>query len=169
MGIKEIDVKERILTPQYFYGFKYTGPNTDKALKVVPGLIKTTFGIPSKDFAVPDFRFDISDDSSRGFYAKYEGNFKFFGGDAWTKGRIEITMQGSYATKTGEGWFKLVIIPMLTTKFVYANSLQRLFYHGWHLMFYNKQKRKYAQRVIEVTQKYISELRKVYKLVEVNK
>lgn len=167
MGIKEIDVKERILTPQYFYGFKYTGPNTDKALKVVPGLIKTTFGIPSKDFAVPDFRFDISDDSSRGFYAKYEGNFKFFGGDAWTKGRIEITMQGSYATKTGEGKFKLVIIPMLTTSFTYENAFQKMLYHGWHLMVYNRQKRKYADIVKRTTQKFIDELKSVYKIKQV--
>ena len=164
MAIDKIVAKEKILTPQYNFGFKYSGPGANRAMKVVSGIIKKTFGIASKDWAVPVFKADVDDDSKRTFFVKYEGEFKILGGDSFSRGKLDITMQGEYSTANGEGNFRMIMIPYLTYKFPYGNFFQKFLYHTWHLMFYNRQKRKYVEFILSKFNEAIEQIKRVYRL-----
>ncbi len=164
VGLKTLKVTDRFLTPQYYIKLGFSGKGVNKSYSIVPKLMKKVFGIASKDWAEPSFKWDITDKVMRSFYVEWKADFKpaLKTKDRWTKGQLNVTMQGEFNSQTGEGSFTLIIIPSLIVEFVYANSLQRMLYEIYMRMFYAEQRRKYVEYSKMKMNEFIDELKSIY-------
>jgi hypothetical protein len=147
--MEELKQRNDVLAPHYVKVVKFTGENTSKVLKLIPGLIKSVFKITSTNFYEDFFKWDnVSENDD--FFAAWRGKYGY---DGRTSLWVDVKVQGIQNQKTKKGNVTIWIRGYLVTKFKYSNnfikSLLRLYsyyFYSGQKIYYNEQSRRNLDR-----------------------
>ncbi|NOQ55179.1 MAG: hypothetical protein GQ477_00050 [Nanohaloarchaea archaeon] len=151
--IKEITIKDYVLSPVEKIKISYKGPRPLAILKQSEMIMKIGADVASSGLFTTLLKFDAIDGD---FYTKIHA---IRGYDNFTKAYFHTDYDGHQNLETSEGSINIEIYAILETKFPYANSFQKTLWWAYYKTFYKT----YRNRCRIASEKYIYKLRDTFK------
>jgi hypothetical protein len=161
-------IEDDVLAPRGYLQIDYKGPNPFVIYGKMKRLLMVIFRTGGKDYFEKDFRWDTSGEPIS-FFVKMNIERKV---DKYTKGACYVVLQGKHPRdpKATNGWVKIVIRCVLTTKYPTETLFQKAvvfpFVYLYHRLMYNDIRRSYLRIHRERVQQLENEVRAVLNLTQ---
>jgi hypothetical protein len=152
----ELKLLTDIFSPHYVKTLRYEGDHPSRTLKFMPMLIRLAFRVTSTNFYEDEIKWDRSSDPIE-FYGQWRGKYVL---DARTTFWIKVKVIGKQSSKDKKGYVTIYIHPFLVTKFENNNILDKALYQSYTRLFYKRQRRKYIERQLHLSDRFEQELKK---------